>query len=156
MDQTALCSPSQGLQHQKQTGQVLSLYISQACCVPREMPRCCEMCTASDFHCPVQGSPPEACCTRNIQARPAFPIPATSRIAKNNQMTKGQSNNTTNKIQGHMSPSDHSYPTTVCPGYPNITEPEENDSKSNLIKLIEVLKEEMNTSLKEIQKNTIK
>ena len=40
-------------------------------------------------------------------------------------------------------------PTTASPGYPN-------DLKSNLLKMIETFKEEMNKSLKEIQENTIK
>ena len=40
-------------------------------------------------------------------------------------MAKGQSKNIANKSQGDMVPSDHSYPTTVCPAYPKTTEPEE-------------------------------
>jgi hypothetical protein len=55
-----------------------------------------------------------------------------------------------------VTPSEHSYPTTASPGYPNRPEAQENDLKSNLIKMIEAFKEEMNKSLKEIQENTIK
>ena len=54
-----------------------------------------------------------------------------------------------------MTPSEHSYPTTTSSGYLNITEAQENDCKSNLVK-IEVFKEEMDTSFKETQENTIK
>jgi hypothetical protein len=35
-----------------------------------------------------------------------------------------------------MAPSEHSYPTS-SPGYPNKTEAQENDHKSNLIKMID-------------------
>jgi|AATB01.1.fsa_nt_gi hypothetical protein len=54
-----------------------------------------------------------------------------------------------------MIPSEHSYPTIAGTGYPNTTKTQENDLKSNLIK-IEVFKKEMNKSLKETQKNTVK
>jgi hypothetical protein len=40
------------------------------------------------------------------------------------------------------------------PGYPNTTETQENDLKPNFINMIETFKEEMNKSLKEMQKNT--
>jgi hypothetical protein len=49
-----------------------------------------------------------------------------------------------------MTPSEYSYPTTASPGYPDTTETQENHLKSNLIKMIEAFKEEMNKSLKEI------
>ena len=55
-----------------------------------------------------------------------------------------------------MTSLEHSYPTTASPGYPSTAEAQENDLKSNLIKMIEAFKEEMNKSLKEIQENTIK
>jgi predicted double-glycine peptidase len=55
-----------------------------------------------------------------------------------------------------MTSSEHSYPTTTSPGYPNTTEAQENDLKSNLIKMIEAIKEEINKSLEKIQENTIK
>ena len=53
-----------------------------------------------------------------------------------------------------MTPPKHSYPGRL--GYPNTTKTQENVLKYNLIKWIEVLKEEMNKSLKEIQENMIK
>ena len=44
----------------------------------------------------------------------------------------------------------------ASPGYPNTHGTQENDLKSNLMKMIETFKEEMNKSLKEIQENMIK
>ena len=41
---------------------------------------------------------PEACCTRNIQVRSNLLIPATPIKSRDNQMTKGQHKNITNKI----------------------------------------------------------
>ena len=49
-----------------------------------------------------------------------------------------------------------SYPSTTNPGYPNETEAQEEDLKSNLINIIEVFKEDMDKSLKEIHENTFK
>ena len=70
-------------------------------------------------------------------------------------MAKGPQKNTINKSQGNMAPSEHSYPTTPSPGYPNTTKTQENDLKSNLIKMIEAFKEESNKYLNEIQENII-
>ena len=62
-----------------------------------------------------------------------------------------------NKCQGNPTPREYSYPTTASTGcYPNISKTQENGLKSNLIKMTEAFKEEMNKSLKEIQENTIK
>lgn len=47
---------------------------------------------------------------------------------------------------------EHSYYTTKSHGYPNTIEAQENYLKSNLTEKIETFKEEMNNSLKEIQK----
>ena len=55
-----------------------------------------------------------------------------------------------------MTPSKHSYPTTASLRYPNTAEAQENDLKSNLIKMIEAFKEEINKSRKEIHENAIK
>jgi len=57
-----------------------------------------------------------------------------------------------------MSTSEDSYTpsTTVSPGYPNTREAQENDFKSNLTKMIQSFKEEINKSFKEIQENTIR
>ena len=55
-----------------------------------------------------------------------------------------------------MTPLEPSYPTTASPGYFSIVEAQENDFKSNLVKVIDAFKEEMNKSFKEIQENTIR
>lgn len=57
----------------------------------------------------------------NIQTRPAFQVPATPRTSRDNQMAKGRHKNTNNKSQGKMTASEQSYPTTLNPGYSNIT-----------------------------------
>lgn len=57
-----------------------------------------------------------------------------------------------------MEASKQTYPTIASPRCPKTTETREIflDLKSNLITMIETLKEEMNNSLKELQENTIK
>lgn len=67
-------------------------------------------------------------------------------------MTRGQHKNTIN-TQGNMAPPEPRYHTTVAPGYSNTGEAQENNLKSNLMKTIEALKEEINKSFKEIQEN---
>jgi len=59
-------------------------------------------------------------------------------------MAKGPRKKTINESQGNVTPPENSYSTTARLGYPNTTEAEENDLKSNLIKMIEAFKEEMN------------
>jgi hypothetical protein len=51
------------------------------------------------------------------------------------------------KIQGNMTYSEHSYPTTASPGYFNMTKAQENDLKTIFLEMIEPFKEEMNRSL---------
>jgi hypothetical protein len=46
-----------------------------------------------------------------------------------------------------MSPPEPSYPTTASPMYPNTHEEQENDLKSNLIKMAEAFKEDIKKSL---------
>jgi hypothetical protein len=61
------------------------------------------------------------------------------------------------KSQDNLTPSDQSYGTIASSGYPTITQAQENDLKSNLIKIIDAFKEEINKSLKnykKIQSNT--
>ena len=55
-----------------------------------------------------------------------------------------------------MAAPETNYTTTTNPRYFDTTESQENDLKSNLMKKIEDFKMEMNTFLKEIQKNIIK
>lgn len=49
-----------------------------------------------------------------------------------------------------MSPSEPSHTTTASPDYPNTAETQGNNSKNNFMKIIEIHKEEINKSLKEI------
>jgi hypothetical protein len=49
-----------------------------------------------------------------------------------------------------MAPQEPSDPTTTSPGYPNKTGAQKDDLKSYIIKTIEIFKENMNKSLKEI------
>ena len=89
---------------------------------------------------------------------PTVPIPSTTEEhlgTKAIQIAKGPQKDTINKGHSHMTPLEHTYMSVVSPGYPNTTKAQENDLKSNLIKMIEAFKEEMNKSLKEIQENTI-
>jgi hypothetical protein len=53
-----------------------------------------------------------------------------------------------------MTPPKHSYWNTASPVYLNTTETQEYDLKSNPIKIIGAVKEEMNKSLKEIEETT--
>ena len=51
-----------------------------------------------------------------------------------------------------MSPPEPSYRTAASPDYSNTTKAKENELKINFMKIIEVLKEEINKSLKENQR----
>ena len=55
-----------------------------------------------------------------------------------------------------MAPPEHTYLPTERPRNSNSSEAQPNDLKTNFIKIGEVLKEEINTSLKEIQINNQK
>jgi hypothetical protein len=55
-----------------------------------------------------------------------------------------------------MIPPEHSYPTPASPGYQNTTGTQENYYHFNLIRMIDIFKEETNKSLKAMQENTIK
>jgi spore germination protein YaaH len=72
------------------------------------------------------------------------------------QITRGQYKNTFNNTQGNMALPEPSYPITAHPGYSNTVEAQENDLKSNLMKMIVVFKEQINKLLKEIQEYSIK
>ena len=71
-------------------------------------------------------------------------------------MPKGSIKNTIHKTQVSMAPPEHNYSSTANARYPKETEAQEEDLKSNLIKMIKEFKEEMNKTLKEIQKNVFK
>ena len=51
-------------------------------------------------------------------------------------MPKDQHKNSINKTQGNMILLEHSYLTTVSPGYSNTMKADENDLKNSLIKMI--------------------
>ena len=61
-----------------------------------------------------------------------------------------------NNSQDKMPPLEPSYPTPVGPKYSNIGEAQEKYLKVNYVKMIEVLKEKINKSLKESRENTNK
>jgi hypothetical protein len=67
-------------------------------------------------------------------------------------MVKGQHQNTINKTQHNMAPPEPRYPPTARPVYPSRAQAQEDDLESNLIKMIEVFKKEMNESLEEIKR----
>ena len=56
--------------------------------------------------------------------------------------------NTINNNQGNLAPPELGYPMTERPEYSNTFEWQENDLKTNFVKIIEVLKAEMKKSLK--------
>jgi hypothetical protein len=68
---------------------------------------------------------------------------------------KGRLNNKQQGSEQHGTFREHSYLTTATPGYPNTTQAQENDLKSNLIMIIDTFKEKINKSFKEIQQSTI-
>ena len=70
-------------------------------------------------------------------------------------MARDQHKNKINNRQDNLASPEPSYPTTASPEYSDITEAQENDLKSNLMKMTDAFKEEMSKSLKEIQENTI-
>jgi hypothetical protein len=73
---------------------------------------------------------------------------ATPGTSRDKQMAKGQLMNTNNNIQGNIVPPKPRYPTTTSNGYTNTTKAQEDNLKTNVLKMIEDFKEEMNESLK--------
>jgi hypothetical protein len=69
-------------------------------------------------------------------------------------MVKGKSKSISNRNQGYLASSEPSSPTTENPSYPNTPEKQDSNLKSHLMMMIEKFKEDINNSLKEIQKNT--
>lgn len=70
-------------------------------------------------------------------------------------MPSCQFKNTINNYD-NMEPPKPSYPTIASSKYSNTAKAQENNIRSNLVKMIEALKEEMNKYLLEIQENTNK
>jgi spore germination protein YaaH len=71
-------------------------------------------------------------------------------------MAIGKHKNLTNRNQDHWASSEPSTPTTVSPGYSNTPEKQDSDLKSYLMMVVEDFKKGINNSLKEIQENTAK
>jgi DNA anti-recombination protein RmuC len=71
-------------------------------------------------------------------------------------MVKGKHKNLTNRNQDHSQSSEPSTPTSPSPGHPNTSEKLDLDLKAYLMMMVEYIKKDFNTSLKEIQENTAK
>lgn len=69
-------------------------------------------------------------------------------------MSRLEHKNTINSRHGNMSLPEPGYPTIAGSEYSNINKAQENDLNTNYMKMLEALKEEINKSVKEIQKNT--
>jgi septal ring factor EnvC (AmiA/AmiB activator) len=70
-------------------------------------------------------------------------------------MLRGKCKNISNRFQCDLAISEPSSPTIASPGYTNTPEKQDSDLKSHLMKMIEKFKEDINSSLKEIQENII-
>ena len=71
-------------------------------------------------------------------------------------MAKGKRKNLTNRNQEHWASSEPSTPTTTSPRYPSSPEKQDTDLKSYLMMIIEDVKKDINSAIKEIQENTAK
>jgi chromosome segregation ATPase len=71
-------------------------------------------------------------------------------------MAKGKQKNLNNRNQNYLESLEPGTPSTRSPEYPNTQEKQDSDLKSYLMMLVEHLKIDINNSLKEIQKNTVK
>ena len=71
-------------------------------------------------------------------------------------MCKEQCKNEINRTQGNTRSAELCFPATTNPRYPNETEAQEENLKSNPIKMIDSFKENINKFLKEIQENAFK
>ena len=62
----------------------------------------------------------------------------TARTAKtkDNQIVRGKGKNISNRNQGYLGSSEHSFPTTASPGYSNTKEKQNSDLKSHLMMMI--------------------
>ena len=71
-------------------------------------------------------------------------------------MGKGRCKNLTNKKQDHSPSSEPSTPTSASPGHTNTPEKLDPDLKAYLMMMVEDIKKDFNTSLKEIQENIVR
>ena len=70
------------------------------------------------------------------------------------ELHRQQGKSTLNNIKSSKAPLEISGATTARPEHPNTDEVEENKLKNNFMMIIEVLKEEIKNSLKEMEKKT--
>jgi hypothetical protein len=61
---------------------------------------------------------------------------------------RGKHKNISNRTQCNLGPSEPNSPITSSPRYTKTTEKQNSELKSNLMKMIEVLEEDINNSLK--------
>jgi hypothetical protein len=71
-------------------------------------------------------------------------------------MVKGKRKNLNNRNQDHSPSSERSTPTPPSPGHPKTPEKKIPDLNTYLMMMVEDIKKDFNTSLKEIQENTAK
>jgi hypothetical protein len=71
-------------------------------------------------------------------------------------MVKGKFKNLTNRNQDHLVSSEPSTPTTESPGHPNTPKNQDSDLKPYLMMLVEDFSKGINNSLKEIKENIVK
>ena len=71
-------------------------------------------------------------------------------------MAKGKPKNLTNRNQDHSPSSEFSTPNSTSPGHPNTPKNLDTDLKSELMMMVEDIKNNFHNLLKEIQENTAK
>ena len=71
-------------------------------------------------------------------------------------MAKGKHKNLININQDHSPSSEHRTPTSPSPRHPNTPEKLDPDLKAYLMMMVEDIKKDFNSSLREIQENTAK
>ena len=69
-------------------------------------------------------------------------------------MVRGKHKNINKRHQFGLATSELSYPTTASPGYPHTPLKQDSDLNSHFMKMIEGFKKDINSCLKETQKNT--
>jgi hypothetical protein len=80
----------------------------------------------------------QACSRDKPQSETARPT-----NTKDNQVSRGNGRNISNRNQGYLASLEPSFPTTASPGYPNTPEKEDSDLKSHLLRMIEDFKKEI-------------
>ena len=73
---------------------------------------------------------------------------------RDNQIAGSKHKNVSNRNQGYLASSEPNSTTIASPVYPNTLEKQDSGLKSLLMMMIEDIKKDINSSLKEIQENT--